>query len=130
MWIYEQSTGDLYNDRTDPPSKLATGYSGYGPGLNNPALQHVPQIGPIPEGIYTVLEPRNTTSHGPYVLGLEPDPANEMFGRGGFLIHGDEIANAGKHLASHGCIILSRLARAQIWSYGDHSLRVVRTLNA
>ena len=55
---------------------------------------------------------------------LTPDPANEMFGRSGFGIHADEIANPGKHLASTGCIVMSNAARIAIWQSEDRQLRV------
>jgi hypothetical protein len=61
---------------------------------------------------------------------LTPDPTNVMQGRGGFLVHGDEIAHAGEHLASEGCIVLSYPLRSQIWMSNDHQLRVISGLPA
>jgi len=54
---------------------------------------------------------------------LTPDPANEMYGRGGFLIHGDN--GRGNQSSSEGCIILNRNIRNQIGNSGDDVLRVV-----
>lgn len=56
-----------------------------------------------------------------------PDSSNEMYGRGGFLIHGD-LADAAKrqHRASLGCIIVPRLIRWAIWGCDDVELEVVR----
>ena len=62
-------------------------------------------------------------THGPYVLPLTPDPENLMYGRDGFLIHGDSITNPGS--ASEGCIILPRSARTMIAASGDNRLEVV-----
>jgi hypothetical protein len=95
---------------------LGTGYAGHAEGVNNPALEPVHNIGPLPQGIYTINPPVNTTTHGPYVMWLTPDPLNQMFGRSGFGIHADEIANPGKRLASSGCIVMSGQAREAIWT--------------
>jgi hypothetical protein len=121
MLTYSQTSGEM---RTAPGVLLGTGYSGHGAGINNPALQSVPDTGPLPQGIYTINAPVNTTTHGPYVLWLTPDPANEMFGRSGFGIHADEIANPGKRLASTGCIVMSYAARVAIWESRDRQLQV------
>lgn len=118
-WLYEQETGQLSQNGAD----VAIGYSGAGNGKNNPTMQAVPRIGPIPEGWYTIHEPNDTETHGPYVLGLVPDERNEMFGRSGFLIHGDSVSKPGT--ASLGCIIIPRKFREQIWDSGDHRLEVV-----
>jgi len=64
----------------------------------------------------------DTVTHGPYVLPLTPSLNNQMFGRSGFLIHGDSVVNPGT--ASEGCIILPRAVRQQIWGAGDHVLQV------
>lgn len=100
---YEQSTGRLLSSAG---SLVALCYSGFSNGKNNPDLQDKIGLGPIPAGWYTLSGPENVTKsgpHGPYVLRLTPDSGNEMFGRAGFLIHGDSISSPGT--ASHGCII-------------------------
>lgn len=118
-WRYEQETGQLSQNGVD----VAIGYSGAGNGKNNPSMQDVKKIGPIPCGGYTIGEPHNTPTHGPYVLRLTPDTNNEMFGRDGFLIHGDSKEHPGQ--ASEGCIIVPRAIREQIWDSGDTRLEVV-----
>jgi hypothetical protein len=102
---------------------MARGYSGNGVGKNNPNWQKIKDEGPIPQGTYTIGDPVEGTDHGPYALPLIPDPSNEMYGRSGFLIHGDEIDHPG--CASRGCIILPRFARERIIESGDHGLQVV-----
>jgi hypothetical protein len=104
---------------------MATGYSGRGDGLNRPQFQVTPDVGPIPRGIWEIGEPFDDPEHGAYCLPLTPQEGTELFGRSGFLCHGDEILNAGKHLASLGCIIMPRFAREQMWTNGDHLLEVV-----
>ena len=121
MLTYSQSTGAL---RDANGNLLATGYSGHGDGLNNAAMQAVPDVGPIPRGLWSIGAPQDTAEHGPFVLPLWPHAATDCFERSGFLIHGDEVEHPGEHLASHGCIILDRAAREAVWSGGDHVLNV------
>lgn len=103
--VYEQSTGKLfYNDGR----LIAQCYSGFNEGKNNPELQDKANLGPIPQGSYTLGSPEHagpgeTSKNGPYTIRLTQDPANKMFGRDGFLMHGDAIKTPGS--ASHGCII-------------------------
>ena len=124
MWTYNQRSGELFKSDGE---LVAAGYSGFPPdGKNNPSAQAEPNIGPIPCGMYTIGLPEcvNTPGpHGPFVLPLTPDPSNEMFGRSGFLCHGDSIAHAGS--ASHGCLIFPRQIREAIAGSGDDRLRVV-----
>jgi hypothetical protein len=110
MLTYEQSTGRLLNSAGTP---LGVGYAGAGDGKNQPDQQQVENVGPIPVGVYDVGPPHDTAAHGPFVLTLTPHPGNEMFGRAGFLIHGDSVANPGT--ASQGCIIQARSAREAAW---------------
>lgn len=124
MWTYEQSSGQMSRNGT----RLAKGYSGAPGAVNDPNKQDQKGIGPIPQGKYSIGAPENTSGHGPYVLPLWPDPANQMFGRSGMLIHGDEVEHPGLQLASHGCVILPFTARTFIWGSGDHDLEVVSGL--
>ncbi|HXX71107.1 MAG TPA: tlde1 domain-containing protein [Candidatus Acidoferrum sp.] len=124
-WTYAQKTGELQQDG----KPVAHGYSGAGAGKNNPAMQEVPNVGPIPQGEWTIFGPPvNTDDHGPYVLTLRPALATETFGRSGFLMHGDSIEAPG--CASHGCVILPRPAREQVWNSGERDLKVVAEMPA
>ena len=80
-------------------------------------------VGPIPQGIYTIGAPHNPPDHlGPLALPLYPDPGNTMFGRFGFFVHGDnQFAN---HTASDGCIVIFHGVRMQIASSTDKNLVV------
>lgn len=121
-WIYEQLTGRMIG----PTGLVATGYSGAGDGKNNPSMQDVKDVGPIPEGFYSINAPINSPTHGPFAMPLTPDLANLMYGRSAFLIHGDSVDHPGA--ASEGCIIMPRTAREAIWNSTDHRLQVVREL--
>jgi hypothetical protein len=121
MWKYRQSTGELF-DAAD--ELAATGYSGSPEGKNDPDKQSTPDVGPIPRGTYTIGEPFSSSLHGPFAMEMQPDPTNEMFGRSGFLMHGDSLEHPG--CASEGCIIMPRDVREQkVWNSGDHRLEVV-----
>lgn len=128
MWVYRQSTGELFWNLADDPEQppMAHGYSGFGVSKDHPNDEGVRDFGPIPRGSYTIEAPGFVTSpgpHGPYVLPLVPGPDNDMHGRSGFLIHGDSVEHPGT--ASHGCIILDRPTRERIWKSNDRSLTVV-----
>jgi hypothetical protein len=115
-WNYIQSTGTL----TREGQFVATGYSGAGTGRNNPAEQAVPDVGPIPQGRYSIGPPFDAVKQGPCVMRLTP-LGHDALGRDGFLIHGDNLT----HDASTGCIILPREIRETIAASEDHDLEVV-----
>lgn len=119
MWTYEQSSGRLLLDG----ELIATGYSGHGAGVDNATLENVPDVGPLPRGKYMIGTAIQDPLTGPVSMHLVPDGTNEMFGRGGFLIHGDN--SACNHTASEGCIILPREVREQIAGSDDRMLEVV-----
>lgn len=119
---YESSTG-LLLIHTPLPARLL-GYAGRARGRNNPAFQDVRNIGPIPEGTYAVSLPFTHPTKGPTVFRLTPDPANVMFGRSGFLIHGDNPQGD----ASQGCIVLRRDDRERLMRSNVRTLLVVRLL--
>lgn len=124
MWLYESSTGRLF----DPEGTLtATGYAGgfcgtHPEGKNNPSMQAVHNIGPLPEGFYTLGQPLDKPNTGPYSIPLAPDPSNEMFDRSAFYIHGDTTPPGN---ASDGCIVMGRSVRQEMWESGDHGLKVI-----
>ena len=120
MWTYAQKTGDLRQHGTT----VGTGYSGFDNGKNNPAMQAIHDVGPIPQGEWTITGPPfNTPEHGPFVLRLLPSETTNAFERSGFLMHGDSIHAPGT--ASRGCIIMPRTVREKVWSSGDTDLEVV-----
>lgn len=119
-WEYSQSMGTLYHNG----NMAGQGYSGASEGKNNPSMQAVRMVGPIPEGEYTIESPRNSARVGPYAMPLTPQYGTNTFGRDAFYIHGDSVSSPGS--ASSGCVILNRAVREQIWSSGDRTLKVVR----
>lgn len=117
MWIYHQSSGDLYHDATYE----GRGYSGTGHGRDNPAWDHVEGVGPLPAGHYAIGDAYRHSHLGPCVMNLNPAPDTNTFGRSLFRIHGDSKT----HNASHGCIVLGPSIRAAIAASSDRVLEVV-----
>ena len=139
-WIWQQSTANLYYESpgtggfTELISIGGPGqYAGHNAGLNNPANQSVrgtgpnSNAGPLPQGTYMIgLQQKNVTNMGDVLrasMRLTPDPKNEMYGRGGFLFHGDN--SRGDQSASQGCPVAPLNIRNQIGRSGDTVLRVM-----
>jgi hypothetical protein len=119
MWTYSQSKGEW---RGVDGGLVSIGYSGCGECKNNPECQEIKNKGPIPRGMWQIIALFDSPSHGPYCLRLAPKDPASVFGRGGFLIHGDSAKFPGE--ASMGCIILPRKIREYIWQSQDIDLEV------
>ena len=122
MWTYSQSSGALSRDGVE----IAVGYSGYGEGKNNPAMQAVHDVGPIPRGRWQLCPVQCVHTigpHGPFVIPLMAGAGTNTHGRDGFLIHGDSSSHPGA--ASHGCIILPRAIREEMVAVHDPDLEVI-----
>jgi hypothetical protein len=124
MWTYEQDSGFLITPegvKLFPP-----GYAGKGEGKNNPQMQDVVSVGPLPCGFYTATELiQDDPQTGQYTIVLTPDAENEMFGRSGFRCHGENPAHPGD--SSDGCIVQIRPNRMEFWESPDHRLQVIAT---
>ncbi len=120
MWTYNQSSGQLSKDGIP----LAVGYSGFGEGKNNSQFEPLPDVGPIPAGLWEICGPPfDAEERGPYVLRLEPMPGTITYGRVGFLMHGDSVEHPGQ--ASKGCIVMDRITRGRVYQSGDRTLEVI-----
>jgi Tlde1 domain len=119
-WTYSQSTGQLRHDGV----LVGTGYSGAGTaaasGRNNPAMQGTANVGPIPQGLYTIGPLHNSPNTGPNVMNLTPN-GHDALGRTDFQIHGNNATNN----ASHGCVIMPPAVRQAVSASADHQLTVV-----
>ncbi len=116
MWSYSQTSRVLMHDAI----VKGHGYSGFGPGRDNPAMEGVPGVGPIPRGHYTIGPVYKHEHLGPIVMNLDPMPGTNTFGRSLFRIHGNNATND----ASHGCIILGPDLRKAIADSKDTTLVV------
>ena len=96
---YEIPTGKLFDEN----GLIGTGWAGQLAGKNNPAMQNVSKVGPLPMGTYWVGDPITHPRLGALGFPLTPDPANEMFSRADFYIHGANRKTPS--ISSEGCII-------------------------
>ena len=117
-WLFNQRTGQL----THNGQPVTSGYSGKGPGKNNPAMQSVHDVGPTPLGTYSIGAPHHSAVTGNYSMSLSPEAGTNTFGRSALLIHGDNPKHIGQ--SSSGCIILPLAVRHSIWNSGDHTVQV------
>jgi hypothetical protein len=102
----------IFTIQTDIPGKsriVGYGYSGQPSALNDIHRQNVQNVGPLPAGTYVINEIVDDIKRGKHTCVLVAAPTNKMYGRSGFLIHGDTEAEA--HDASDGCIICPYLIR-------------------
>lgn len=116
MLVYNTSTGEI---RLDGEFE-GYGYSGHGEGRNNPAMEAVPNVGPIPRGKYRIGPARNDPQKGPICFRLFP-VGHDAHNRSGFMIHGDNV----RQDASEGCIIAGRLIRRAIDNDAETELEAV-----
>jgi hypothetical protein len=134
-WFYSQSTGNLVHvPSTGSYDYIATGYAGYGVGLNNPASQYMAgeppnPSGPLPQGTYTIgpLQTYTTTTGKTLynAMYLTPVAGNFMGNppRGGFLIHGPHPND--NHDSSNGCPVIPKLKdRLFVAASNDNCLQV------
>jgi hypothetical protein len=128
-WTYSQSgatltapDGTVYQD-TDPNYTV---YSGKGPGLNNPELQHIPNVGPLPRGKWLLDFEDDVEGLGSYqirlkFIGIAGLPLTRQVDT--FLIHGESLPPVLPHFSSEGCLILSPEAARK--TIVDHHLQKV-----
>jgi Tlde1 domain len=129
-WVYHQSTGLLeyrapHSGPTAPPAhRVGHGYSGAPGAVNNPDMEAIHNVGPIPRGRWRIgpLEPHHGR-RGPNVMSLTPI-GHDAHTRFGFLIHGDNSLE--NRSASDGCVILGPDIRLRIGHSHDRLLEVVR----
>ena len=105
-WFYSQRSGRIWRNNDEP---ISAGYSGAPGAINDPTQQDKRNVGPIPRGVYRILQAETHQRLGPLTMRLIADPGNEMFGRDLFAIHGDNARR--NQSASEGCIILGPAAR-------------------
>lgn len=124
-WTYSQTSCEL---RSPDGSVVGKGYSGHDSGYNNHDAQNQRDVGPAPVGRYAIGPSFRHQNAGPVTMRLTPLPGTDVFGRDGFMIHGDSAehaANPGPHNSiSHGCVILGRPIRDTIDASGDKTLVV------
>ena len=123
MITFHQSTGIIEKDGV----VIGKGYAGNGRGKNNPSMQSVHGVGPIPVGFYTIGPAMDhPESVGKFAMHLEPDPGNGMYGRSGFYFHGPVSMDDPRFgEESHGCPVAMRPVRVMVDADPDRRLEVV-----
>lgn len=119
MFEFNSKTGHL----TEGGAPVAGGdqcYSGTGKGRNNPDMEYVANVGPIPHGSYNIGPAYDDPHLGPCVMHLDPLPGTNTHGRSAFRIHGNNAQND----ASHGCIIAGPALRRHIAASNDRVMIV------
>lgn len=106
------------------PSGLlaAVGYSGHGAGLNNPDLANVVDVGPLPDGDFSIGDPVNGTHLGDGAMPLTPLPGTNTQGRTDLWLHQDNVQH--NESASEGCGVLPLSALKAIAASPDRTLSV------
>lgn len=132
MFTYQVETGILrFNGAV-----IGKGYSGHGAGLNNPAMEMVHDIGPIPRGWYVAEliadgdgNPVNYKHKAAPVFRLIPQPETNMYGRAGLLMHGHEsgevIGKPETENSSLGCVVQEHATRIQVMIATDKRVQVI-----
>jgi len=120
-WVYNSANGVLSHEGR----LIGVGYSGHDEGVNNPLVNNLHGIGPIPCGIWSIGDPVEHPQLGPLAFPLMPQENTETYGRSGFFIHGDSLEHPGAEQASHGCIVMPRNIRLAILNSSDRVLEVV-----
>lgn len=122
-FTFEIHTGRLYDRNL---RLVADGlFSGHGNGMNNPAMQAVRGVGPLPVGVYRVGPLMDGGHLGPNVMRLT-QTFGVSYGRSGFYIHGASAIHPS--MSSDGCIIAPPGLRERIDAQcGPDRLLAVRT---
>lgn len=142
-WIFEVTTGKQISPTGEV---LGIGYAGGDCGLhpeavNNPVMESLEDIGPLPCGNYTADRVVLVHPHlGNYAVHLSPDPETRAkiiaYGRNpdSFYWHGDNFTKVGQRAASDGCIVGALDVRTDFWSgifaggVPDRELQVIAKL--
>ncbi|QAR33411.1 DUF2778 domain-containing protein [Geovibrio thiophilus] len=96
------------------------GYAGINRGLNNPAMEQVPFVGPLPKGIYEITG--HNSDIATYNILLEKIKVDSK--RDSFRIHGGKPEP--DRTASQGCTILDLTTRKKILASKIQYLEVVK----
>ena len=87
-------------------------------------MQGQPNMGPTPQGTYTIGRAYADAHRGQNTMRLTPTNGTQTFGRSGFLIHADNRHH--NHTASEGCIVLNPQLRDRIAHSTDRTIQVIR----
>lgn len=128
--IYDREKGIVFCERLDKGYLVTIPFikgcwAGNGEGKNNPEMEKVKEIGPLPKGSYLIMPPVDHPRLGPFALRLIPDETNHMYGRSDFWVHGPSKNPSRYGNESKGCIIMDRVKRIKLWESGILKLEVI-----
>jgi len=118
---YSQSAGLITNN---DGATVALGWAGHGQGLNNPIMEDVQAVGPLPRGLYRVGKWQNHPRLGPMCAPLT-QIEGETFGRSGFWVHGPAIDPRRTGQESEGCIVIPRPGRQAVHDLNPDQIQVI-----
>ncbi len=116
--VFSQMAGTFRctdDDCDDQEVFVCKAYSGCHEGYNNPDMEDVSDVGPIPAGLWGM----SSRDFSKKIISLEKISVNTK--RFGFLIHGGD----GYGMASEGCIVIKEKYREMIFDHGFGILYVV-----
>lgn len=128
MYSYSQAAHSLAHNGILVGSD---GHAGQGAGRNNPAMQNVHNVGPLPRGSYTIGAWATHHILGPVSAPLSPQPDETgslvwLGGRSGFYIHAGAFVGGVEFAGdSEGCIVQPNPVRLAMSQSGDTALEVV-----
>ena len=125
---YSQTSGQMTQD---DGTLVATGFSGNNSrpgvnpnhlqGMNNPEMQSVHCIGPLPQGTYSVGPWGPHSELGPNSAALT-QTSGETYGRDGFYIHGP--GENDPENSSEGCIVIGHDERIAVMNLAPDQITV------
>lgn len=118
-WVYKVSSHKFYLNGTYKFDGLYSGRPGF---MNDSANECISGKGPLPRGTYTIGPAFSHPKTKALTMRLKPFIENQMCGRDGFMIHGNNAAHPTE--ASDGCIILGISHRKEINDSSDKILVV------
>lgn len=122
-WKFSQLNGKIWDSHSwNPDNYIGQGYAGRDAGKNNPSMEGVKGIGPLPHGLWKPVEffALHPTV-GKNAVRVEPADQETLdrvkaYGRDpfSFFMHGDSSEHPG--LASHGCMVEGPAIRLKFWA--------------
>lgn len=122
MIKFDRTKGEILNDANVVMFRGI--WAGHEAHANVVADERLKGLGPLPGGMYSFEQARDSDTLGPLVMNLDPAPGTDTFGRSLFRIHGDTANDTG-HEASDGCIIAPHNVRDWISKQHDRRLLVI-----
>ena len=125
--IYSITNHTITNDEGTilvPSYACYSGNNLIGPDKNNVKSIATHDHGPLPLGLYYIGTWEMHPELGPNSAALTPDPKNNMYGRGGFYLHGpggNDPANCSK-----GCIIVLHSFRLALSALKPSQILVIQ----